>query len=156
VEPALITATTFFTNNVMIQRQIPLARAVALMEHATAIIPPDADLLEVRCPGRIVLVPLQIIFNVDRAFIPHAPLVTRRAVYLRDRGQCAFCGKWLLFSEATLDHIVPQSLGGKTRWENLVTACRHCNERKANRTPAQAKMPLRYQPYIPKVRLRPD
>jgi hypothetical protein len=156
VDSALITTTTYFTNNVMIRRQIPLARAVVLMNHVSVIIPPDADLLEVRCPGRVVLVPLQIIFNVNRAYIPHAPMVTRRGVYLRDCGVCAFCGKWLPYAEATLDHVIPQSLGGPTRWENLVNACRRCNGRKANRTPAQAKMPLLFQPSIPKVRLRPD
>ncbi len=32
---------------------------------------------------------------------------------------------------------------------NVVTACRACNHRKANRTPAQAKMPLLYTPYVP-------
>jgi hypothetical protein len=156
MEPSIITTTTYFTNNVMIQRQIPLARAVVLMNHTSVIIPPDADLLEVRCPGRVVLVPLQIIFNVNRAFIPQVPLPTKHGIYQRDQGVCAYCGKWLPITEASLDHILPQSLGGPTRWENLVNACRRCNERKANRTPAQARMPLLFQPFVPKVRLRPD
>jgi hypothetical protein len=156
VEPTFITTTTYFTNNVMIRRQIPLSRAVVLMNHTSVIIPPDADLLEVRCPGSVVLVPMQIIFNVNRAFIPHSPLITRRGVYQRDHGLCAYCGKWMPLSEATMDHIVPFSLGGPTRWENIVNACRRCNGRKANRTPTQAQMPLLFQPHIPKVRLRPD
>jgi hypothetical protein len=151
-----ITATTYFTNNVMIRRQIPLARAVVLMSHTSAIIPPDADLLEVRGPSWVVLVPAQIIFNVNRAFVPRLPQPTRRGIYHRDRGICAYCGKWVPFSEASMDHVVPQALRGPTRWENLVNACRRCNERKADRTPTQARMPLLFEPYIPKVRLRPE
>lgn len=153
---AIITATTYFTNNVMIQRQISLARAVILMTHTSAIIPPDADLLEVHGPSWVVLVPAQIIFNVNRAFVPRLPQPNKRGIYHRDGGICAYCGKWVPFSEASMDHVVPQALRGPTRWENLVNACRRCNERKADRTPAQARMPLLFEPSIPKVRLRPD
>ena len=32
---------------------------------------------------------------------------------------------------------------------NLVSACAACNGRKADRTPAQAGMPLVYLPYVP-------
>ena len=151
-----ITATTYFTNNIMIRRQISLARAVVLMSHTSAIIPPDADLLEIHGQGWMVLVPAHIIFNVNRAFVPRLPQPTRRGVYQRDRGICAYCGKWVPFSEASMDHVIPQALRGPTRWENLVNACRRCNERKADRTPAQAHMPLHFGPHVPKVRLRPE
>jgi 5-methylcytosine-specific restriction endonuclease McrA len=45
--------------------------------------------------------------------------------------------------------VMPVSKGGRDRWTNVVTACRHCNMRKADRTPAQARMALRYVPYAP-------
>jgi hypothetical protein len=151
-----VTATTYFTNNITIQHQIPLARAVTLIGHAGAIIPPEADLLEVHSPSRVVLVPVQIIFNVNRAFIPHVPAPTRRGVYQRDHGRCAYCGRLVPFAEASMDHITPLSLNGPTCWENLVNACRRCNEKKANRTPEQAHMPLLIKPAVPKVRLRPE
>jgi HNH endonuclease len=32
----------------------------------------------------------------------------------------------------TIDHIVPQSLGGSDDLENLALACRRCNERRSN------------------------
>lgn len=151
-----ITATTYFTNNIVIHCQVPLARAVTLMGHANAIIPPDADLLEVRSPSTVMLVPAQIIFSVDKAFIPHTPAPSKGGIYRRDRGVCAYCGRMIPFADASMDHIVPQSLGGPSTWENLVNACRRCNEKKANRTPEQAGMPLRFRPFIPKVRLRPE
>ena len=153
---ATITATTYFTNNIVIHRQVPLARAVTLMAHANAIIPPDADLLEVRCPSRVMLVPAQIIFSVDKAFIPRVPAPNKVGIYRRDRGLCAYCGRLVPFTDASMDHILPQSQGGPSTWENLVNACRRCNERKANRTPEEARMPLRFRPFRPKVRLRPE
>lgn len=51
--------------------------------------------------------------------------------------------------ELTFDHIIPASKNGKLSWENIVPACRTCNSAKANRTPAQARMPLRFKPYHP-------
>jgi hypothetical protein len=151
-----ITTTIYFTNNIVIHRQIPLARALSLMSHANAIIPPDADLLEIHSTSRVTLVPVEIIFSVDKAFIPYLPVPSKGGIYRRDRGICAYCGRPILFLDASMDHVVPQSLGGPATWENLVNACRRCNEKKANRTPEQAGMPLRFKPYTPKVRLRPE
>jgi len=153
---ATVTSTTYFTNNIMVQCQITLARALALLGHQHAIIPPEADLLEVRSPTRVFIVPAQIIINVDRAYVPQTPLPSKRGVYERDHGRCAYCGRNLSFAEASLDHIVPQHQNGPTSWDNLINACRRCNEKKANRTPEQAHMPLLFRPYTPKVRLRPD
>jgi hypothetical protein len=153
---ATITATTYFTNNIVIHCQIPLARAVALIEHSNAIIPPDADLLEVHSPSQILLVPVEIIFSVDKAFIPHVPLPTKAGIYRRDRGVCAYCGRPISIEDASMDHVIPHSLGGPATWDNLVNACRRCNEKKANRVPEKAGMPLRFKPFTPKVRLRPE
>jgi hypothetical protein len=47
------------------------------------------------------------------------------------------------------DHVLPISKGGRDTWQNVVTACWHCNVRKGNRTPAQASMPLLAVPYRP-------
>lgn len=153
---ATITATTYFTNNIVIHRQVPLARAVTLIGHANAIIPPDADLLEIHSPSLVLIVPARIIFSVDKAFIPRVPAPTKTGLHRRDQGVCAYCGRALTLAEASIDHIIPHSHGGPATWENLVTACRRCNEKKANRTPEQAGMPLRFKPFTPRVRLRPE
>lgn len=68
-------------------------------------------------------------------------------LFKRDRGICAYCGKQ--GHHMTRDHIVPLGQKGRDIWENVVTACRPCNERKACRTPDQAGMPLLYLPYVP-------
>jgi 5-methylcytosine-specific restriction endonuclease McrA len=129
---------------------------MTLIDHTCAVIPPDAGLLEIRSPTQVVLVPDQIIFNVNRAFIPRLPQPTKRGVYERDKGTCAYCGKWIQISAATLDHVIPLRQGGKSTWENLVNSCSRCNQRKGGRTPGGAHMKLLFRHEIPKVRLRPD
>jgi 5-methylcytosine-specific restriction endonuclease McrA len=52
-------------------------------------------------------------------------------------------------SDLTFDHVIPRSRGGATNWLNIVPACRRCNEMKANRTPSEARMALRFKPYVP-------
>lgn len=74
---------------------------------------------------------------------------SRDTIFARDRGQCQYCGRVMTRRDGTYDHIVPKSRGGETRWENIVLACRPCNQTKANRTPAEAAMALRHPPGRP-------
>lgn len=66
----------------------------------------------------------------------------RLRIYMRDKFRCQYCGDKKGLAELTLDHIVPRSRGGDNSPVNVVTACLQCNNRKANRTPAEARMPL--------------
>ena len=50
----------------------------------------------------------------------------------------------------TIDHVIPRSRGGKNDWLNLVTACKKCNQKKGNKTPEEAGMPLLKKPIVPK------
>lgn len=59
---------------------------------------------------------------------------SRANVYLRDDGHCQYCGTRVERKESTLDHVHPISKGGKTTWENTVTACSPCNAGKADKT----------------------
>ena len=65
---------------------------------------------------------------------------SRDNVYVRDGCKCQYCGKKVSRPEATYDHVIPRAQGGRTEWENVVTACRACNHKKGNRTPDQAAM----------------
>ncbi|MFA5048234.1 MAG: HNH endonuclease [Patescibacteria group bacterium] len=56
------------------------------------------------------------------------------------------CGKNFSSSELTLDHVIPRAQGGTTCWENIVACCSDCNDKKRNRTPAQANMKLKRHP----------
>jgi 5-methylcytosine-specific restriction endonuclease McrA len=74
----------------------------------------------------------------------HAPL-TRRAVFARDGWTCQYCGG----AAENLDHVVPRSRGGLHVWDNVVAACRRCNAKKMDRTPAEAGYHLSRQPFAP-------
>lgn len=64
---------------------------------------------------------------------------SRANVYLRDDGHCGYCGTHVEKKESTLDHVHPVSKGGKTTWENTVTACGPCNANKADKVGVKPK-----------------
>ena len=66
----------------------------------------------------------------------------RLRIYMRDKYRCQYCGEKKGVSELTLDHILPRSRGGDNSPINVVTACVKCNNRKSDRTPEEARMPL--------------
>ena len=66
----------------------------------------------------------------------------RMRVYMRDKFRCQYCGEKKSAGALTLDHILPRSRGVDNSPVNVVTACVSCNNRKGDRTPAEARMPL--------------
>jgi len=84
----------------------------------------------------------------SRAIDP-TPNLTNTALFARDSQLCLYCGQHYSRPQLTRDHVLPVSKGGKDTWENVVSACFHCNSRKSNRTPQQANMPLLAVPYRP-------
>ena len=77
------------------------------------------------------------------------PAFTRFNVFLRDRFVCQYCGEAFPTHDLTFDHLVPRSRGGRTNWENVVTACQTCNLQKGNRLPHQAHMHPKRHPFQP-------
>ena len=65
------------------------------------------------------------------------PAFTRFNLFLRDRFTCQYCGGQ---EDLTFDHVIPKSRGGKTTWDNVVTACAVCNLRKGGRLPQRCGM----------------
>ena len=78
-----------------------------------------------------------------------SPPLCRTNILARDNFECQYCGCELGSREATLDHVVPRSQGGKTSWENIVCCCTTCNRKKGGRTPVEARMLLRSKPVKP-------
>ena len=70
----------------------------------------------------------------------------RSRILMRDRFRCQYCGIRGNGFELTIDHIVPRSRGGRTSPDNLCAACFACNQRKGDRTPDEARMPLLSNP----------
>lgn len=57
---------------------------------------------------------------------------TRQNILLRDHWMCAYCMQPLTEKNATIDHVLPVSKGGKTSFTNVVAACSTCNLLKGN------------------------
>ncbi len=74
---------------------------------------------------------------------------SRTNIISRDQQSCQYCGRKRPIFELTLDHIIPVTQGGKRTWENIVTACLPCNQRKGGRTPTEASMKLLRKPIQP-------
>jgi 5-methylcytosine-specific restriction endonuclease McrA len=74
---------------------------------------------------------------------------SRANIFVRDQNVCQYCGGKFNRTHLTLDHVIPIVQGGKKSWENIVTACKPCNQRKGGRTPAQAGMQLIKKPKCP-------
>ncbi len=98
-------------------------------------------------PYRVPLV-VRLVRYVEQKWLYSRTRATysREGVLLRDRGRCAYCGR---YAATTMDHVQPRSRGGATSWANAVAACEPCNARKGDRTPEEAGMPLRWQPCVP-------
>jgi len=63
------------------------------------------------------------------------PTSLRWEVWERDNFTCKKCSKRRYL---TVDHIIPESQGGKTELNNLQTLCKSCNSRKFNKDNAHA------------------
>lgn len=71
--------------------------------------------------------------------------LSRRAVFVRDDFTCQYCGS----PAENVDHVIPKSRGGGHTWDNVVAACRPCNSRKENRSPADVGLRLKRPPAPP-------
>ena len=80
--------------------------------------------------------------------VPEFAAFTRMNVRLRDRHRCAYCG-CADSKELTFDHYVPKSKGGILNWENTLTSCVACNQRKADRSPEEVGLRPNHLPYRP-------
>jgi HNH endonuclease len=62
--------------------------------------------------------------------------VLRQLVRKRAKFLCEYCHspEWSSADLFTLEHLLPQSLGGSDQLDNLALACRRCNERRYNFT----------------------
>jgi hypothetical protein len=89
--------------------------------------------------------------SVAGKLLQSPPRLTRfnHKLFNRDCCICAYCGGQFAPSQLEREHVRPYSRGGRDTWMNVVTACRPCNQRKADRLPEEAGMPLLYVPYVP-------
>ncbi len=90
-----------------------------------------------------------IVAHSSQRPMPERPAFTRNNIYLRDDYTCQYTGVKYPEKELNLDHVIPQSKGGKSSWTNLVTSHIDINTIKSSRTPREAGLRLIREPYMP-------
>jgi 5-methylcytosine-specific restriction endonuclease McrA len=106
----------------------------------------------VRTVTKDIAVPLilRLVYLVRRIY-RKAVTWSKKNVMVRDDFRCVYCGT---IHNLNIDHVFPQSKGGKNTFENTVTSCVKCNNRKGDRTLREAKMFYErgnFTPYQPTV-----
>jgi len=139
---------------------IPVRRAVSLLMRGV-VDSVDGVAARLRTPSTVFEVPsvlrLRYYVNVPR----RGAMWSRRNILARDDYTCIYCGvrsgdrgrggRRLTRVDFSVDHLIPRSRGGGNTWGNTACACRWCNHRKADRTPHEAGMRLRWEPKTPRV-----
>jgi len=133
---------------------IPARRAVRLVLDGKAEILEKDGTRRFRSETRIVPCPAVIrlvrYVHVPRRFRRQ---VTNTFLFARDEYSCQYCGKHKKELRGrqflTRDHIVPLSRGGDSTWENVVTSCSPCNNRKGDRLPREVGLKLLNEPGQP-------
>lgn len=101
----------------------------------------------VRTPSRALPRP-SVIRLSHLIYRPHPRVkLVKKEILRRDGYRCQYCGRRL--SRLTVDHVIPRRLGGKHRWDNVVSACPSCNRKKGGKSPAAASMQLLRRPREP-------
>ncbi len=124
-------------------------RAICLLIKGKTEVLKYADEVLKLVDGSIMKVPavmklIKVIRMIYRNKVPYS----KRNIMVRDNHECAYCGS---NRDLTIDHIIPASRGGKSSFDNCVTACKSCNHKKGNRTPNEAHMFLRQRAYSPTI-----
>lgn len=92
--------------------------------------------IEIRSPSFSMLLP-SVVSLKNYIEQNRPPAFTRYNVFLRDLFKCSYCGAK---TDLTFDHVIPVSRGGRTHWENILTACSPCNLKKGGKTLKEAQM----------------
>ncbi len=77
--------------------------------------------------------------------------LTHETIARRQDYQCAYSGRPVRRKNWSLDHVIPKSRGGSSSWDNLVIADKEVNNRKGDRTPAEAGLSVLHGPQAPRT-----
>jgi 5-methylcytosine-specific restriction endonuclease McrA len=101
-------------------------------------------------PSMTIKMPAVVRLNKPLDARKRAVKFSRINVFTRDGFRCQYCGERKEMRDLNYDHVLPRVRGGKTVWENIITSCYPCNDRKGNKTPEEAGMKLLRKPFKPK------
>jgi len=75
--------------------------------------------------------------------------LSKRNLFIRDKGRCQYCGVKVTIKTGTIDHYIPKSKGGEHTWANVVLACTKCNQKKGSKMPQEFYLKLSSPPRAP-------
>jgi 5-methylcytosine-specific restriction endonuclease McrA len=133
---------------------VPARRAVRLVLDGKAELLEEENGTPFRSERHVVPCPA-VIRLVRYVHVPHRfrRQVTNTFLFARDDYTCQYCGRHRHELRGrqflTRDHVLPLSRGGDNSWENVVTCCSACNNRKGNRLPREAGLDLLAPPGEP-------
>lgn len=115
----------------------------------------DAKILIPRSDGRMIrsafltfphplVIGLNRYVGTERRVFNNDDVVTRSIILVRDNWTCYVCKGY----GDTMEHLIPESRGGRSTWGNMAVACSPCNGLKSDRTPDEMGWDW---PVIPRV-----
>lgn len=132
-----------YLNTVSWQKAIKLiVKGKVTVIKYTEMVVKTAEHMIVKIPAVMKL--MKIIRTIYRTKVPFS----KKNVMVRDNFICQYCGS---LKTLTIDHVTPVSRGGKSTFENCVTACKDCNNKKSDKLPSEIHMYLKKQPTCPTI-----
>lgn len=122
--------------------------AICLLYQEKAIVLEDYE-ETVSSPSTAYFIPAVMQLKVPVKGYKKGVKFSRINVFTRDSFSCQYCGERKSMKDLNYDHVLPRKQGGRTNWENIVTSCYKCNEKKGGRTPEEARMKLLKRPAKP-------
>jgi len=144
IQCVLLNSDYSFLNIVTWKRAICLVvkSKVQVLKYSEKIVKTSEGVL-IKIPAVMKLI--KIIRTLYRDRVPFS----KKNIFIRDGFRCAYCGNDK--EKLTIDHIIPKSKGGKTSFENCVSSCKTCNNKKGGQTAKEADMYLKLKPYQPTI-----
>ena len=142
----------FFMSNVLVLNSsyLPIQtttvkKAIRLIYRGVAIVEKYSSVVWRSVSSELVLPTVIRLVNFYK--IPmRSHRLSKKNIFIRDSHTCQYCGGIGSERSLTIDHIIPKSRGGNSKWDNLVACCKKCNTKKADKTPEEANMHLLRKP----------
>ena len=76
---------------------------------------------------------------------------SKNRIWERDKGVCQYTGKQLTKNSGNIHHIVPQSKGGDSSWENMILCDKNLNSKLGDKMPDEHNIKPIKQPFEPSM-----
>lgn len=110
----------------------------------------DSEFKFILSPRLKIRVPEVVVLTNYSKFPERKMKLTRKNLLRRDNYHCQYTGAKLNYDNATIDHVLPKSKGGRTTWDNVVICEESVNTKKADKTLDESGLKLLNNPVQPK------